>query len=131
MKHEGNLLVLGRHTDLRSSRSPYLTNQVTIGTVADNGNGYTLRLTTCTDGVDLAVVAITECAVVGCRQITYRVLLMTCDLLFLFTVHAATVDVRCAVFLTQIVKATAIGFPYRVTVFTAEVRQFSVGSLGE
>ena len=131
MVHEGHLFILGRYTDFRSSRGSYLTNQVTISAVADDRDSYTLRLTTSADGIDFTIVTVTECAVVGCCQVSYRVLLVTGHLLFLFTIQTTAVDVGSAVFLTQIVKATAISCPHRITVFTTEVRQFGIGSLGE
>ena len=64
MSDECNLLAAWRSADLGSTLCVYLTDKVTVAAVADDIDVYTLRLSSLTNSVDLAIVAVAQCSVV-------------------------------------------------------------------
>ena len=125
MHDKRNLLSVGRDGNLRGARIAELAIELSIDAVGGDTHAHLAGLLTLAQGVELAVVAKRERAVVGACEEAHGVALEVGELLLGRAVHAGAVHVERAILLTQIIIGVAIA-PHGVAVLAGEGGELAV-----
>ena len=124
MKHEGHFLAFWAHGYLCGTTTLHLLHHLTVVAVFHYADAHLLWLSTLAHGVDFAIVAKAEHAVLAHAEEAHRMVFQLRQLLQACAVDVLLIDIHCTSGLTEVVEALTIGCPHRVAILALGISEF-------